>query len=588
MKKIKPMIVFLFWFIIFGLLSCSDKNPTAGNGTGTEAGNAIVSGFVCNNDRTPAVGATIRFVPVNYDPSATPRTAPAIDSVVTDNKGAFGLNTLKPGDYNLLAVSSNSSEQAFSDSIHITGDVIKLDTVSLNLPGSIRGVIKDDPKSVLMFAFGTFILLNNSGIDTNGYFVISNLAAGTYRMQFLSVLDKYLRLDTFLTVQAGNDFPLVDTIVLPLAIQVPKNIQTTYDTLHQIARITWSGVDTSLVKGYNIYRKNVDSNSVFAPINKTFLNDTVFVDSQLAPGTHYEYHVNALNPSGVEGTPSTVASVFVANAYVVIDSITLPFKARKIVVSEGGVLYAAGLDSIVIINGETKAVIGKFKSNDTIPVHIVDFAISEDGALFVVTDNGSEYHLYQCSARGIALKQWAIKNYFFMINEIGQIGVSRQGTFIMDKSRTIVYRYFPDQDSVSRIMSIYDYEYMVMGGREFNGFSVSDSGVVLGIACDSAGRSFTRLSIYYGISYRPETLFCFDRIGEIPPRITYIDASLAAVSNGVLWIQLQKNAALIRSGLLQGGLCGFGGRSLDRIYACEFDGSRVFVFGLQIKIPEVK
>ncbi len=574
--------VCLFVLVWFG---CG-KSPTNVAGAGSGEGNALVMGYIINDNNTPAIGAKVRFVPVNLDPRSLNGNA-TIDSVITDKAGKYGTNDLQPGTYNLLAENSNSSKFSYHASIIITGDSLNIGYDTLKPPGSIKGYFKlqpgEDARNIIILLPGTYL---STGGNSDNSFLLDNLAEGRYHVRFMYVNGPYAVLDTTLSIISGVPQVLSDSITLPFSIPFPKQVSVSYDTLHQIVHINWSACDTTYVKGYNISRKNVDSNSIFTQINKTYLTDTFFVDSLVAPGTHYEYHVTSINKSNIEGTLSESVAVYIANAYVIIDSIPLSFKARRLIINNSNILYVAGLDTVVIINGETKSVIGGFKlRSDTMPENIVDFTLSKDSSLLVVTHISGEYHFYQCDSIGKVLKQWALKNYILEINGIWQIDVSYQGIFIMEGGRRCVYLYSPDQGNMMQVWSINDYEYIIMGGRYFDGFSVLNSGVVIGVACNLPGRSITRLNSYYNIMYPAFTLFDFDRDGEIPSRVTDINGVLAVVNNGILRLQPQQSTAIIRSGFLPGGLSGFGGNSLDRVYACGFDGSMVFVYGLQTRIP---
>jgi hypothetical protein len=91
--------------------------------------------------------------------------------------------------------------------------------------------------------------------------------------------------------------------------------------LKQIVTVMWDKADTALVKGYNVYRRNVDSNTVPVRINASPVTDTFFRDSTGVHGATYEYTVAAVNKSATEGTKSAAMSVKVVGAFALIDSV---------------------------------------------------------------------------------------------------------------------------------------------------------------------------------------------------------------------------------------------------------------------------
>jgi hypothetical protein len=81
----------------------------------------------------------------------------------------------------------------------------------------------------------------------------------------------------------------------------PNNVQCAYDTLLRRVKLSWSIPDTTLVKSFNIFRKNLDqSNQGFSQINDAALVDTVFIDSTCRQNKTYEYRIASIVDSRAE------------------------------------------------------------------------------------------------------------------------------------------------------------------------------------------------------------------------------------------------------------------------------------------------
>ncbi len=125
-------------------------------------------------------------------------------------------------------------------------------------------------------------------------------------------------------VEEGKKSP-GDTVQTVRYAITPKNLTLAYDTLRQTIRLHWSDPDTSLVTGYNIYRRNAGRSEAFwTPYNNSPITDTTFIDSTFplcpkcgfaasdsagAAPPLYEYCVGAIIKNIREGTRSEGRSV---------------------------------------------------------------------------------------------------------------------------------------------------------------------------------------------------------------------------------------------------------------------------------------
>lgn len=311
--KIFVQMILVVSSLLIALITCS-KDRVAGGDT-SETGNAMIKGKIFNVTGHPVKGAKIRLVPVEFDPHGLHKTlAAAPESTVTDDSGKYSIDTLPAGIYNVLSDSGNNL--AYTDSIIVVPDTSTTVDDTIKAPGSLTGVIKmqagDDARTCFIIVLGTYTFTapNNAAGD----FALANMAGGRYTVRILSTLDKYLPLDTSLSITAGLDSTLLDSIVLPLKIPMPTGFKISYDTLKQIVTLSWDRMDPAKVKGYNVYRKRTDSAEVL--MNQANpITDTFYVDSTGIQDSTYEYVVAAVSPANMEGTKSTVVGVKIVAAF---------------------------------------------------------------------------------------------------------------------------------------------------------------------------------------------------------------------------------------------------------------------------------
>ena len=300
---------------ILFIAKCTDS-PTEGPGPQNPK---KITGVLFNEDGSKAVNAKVLAIPSEYNPGSEPM-AYKIDSAITDNNGEYSFDSLPAGYYNILGYLNDLS--SYNDSNYVPGDTttnISPDTI--RCPGSLHGVIKlqsgDNAKTIVVLVFGTYTWTIPS--DTIGNFELTNMPEGTYHVRFLTTLDDYDPFDVNLTMKAGIDDTLSDTSYMPFhGIPIPTGLTLSYDTLMQIVTLTWNQADTSLVKGYNVYRRHSDSD--FVKINPAPTPDTVYLDSTAIEGQSYDYKIRAVDKNDEEGKLSKAVHVDVVSAFALIDS----------------------------------------------------------------------------------------------------------------------------------------------------------------------------------------------------------------------------------------------------------------------------
>lgn len=304
----------------FLLLACS-LNDGRITDTTTETTNTKI-GMLFNSDGSPAENAKVMFITVDHNPISYIRENLAIaDSAVTDSNGNYSIDFLPEGYYNILG--EGESGLSYNDSVYISDDNTN-DTISdtLKAPGTLRGVVRlqpgDNSMTVLVLVMGTYVW--TAPIDSIGNFALENMAEGTYNVRFFPALDTYDPLNISLSIISEVDSMLPDTIRLNFTgIPIPTGLTVNYDTLTQIVTLSWDKADTTLVKGYNIYRKHSDS--AFVKINITTVIDTVYIDSNAQQNQTYDYRLKAVDMNDDEGEKySESVSIEITTPFELLDS----------------------------------------------------------------------------------------------------------------------------------------------------------------------------------------------------------------------------------------------------------------------------
>ena len=141
-------------------------------------------------------------------------------------------------------------------------------------------------------------------MDTSGVFIFENLAESNYNLRIIPYLDDYDVMDKFDISVTSED--TIDLGLLELqfnGIPTPKNLIADYDTLSNNVKLTWNTEDSSLVKGYRIYRK-IGTSGNYSYVSDSIIIDTFFIDdlsNGLEKGEKYQYNVRALDKNENEG-----------------------------------------------------------------------------------------------------------------------------------------------------------------------------------------------------------------------------------------------------------------------------------------------
>ena len=154
-------------------------------------------------------------------------------------------------------------------------------------------------------------------VRADGSFIFTGLPPGKYDLRFVIAVDGYAALDSANIEVAAAETTVINGVVLPYAgIPVPRNLSMKYDTVQQKVTLSWTETDTSLIKGYTVFRRNVDSNTVFTDLpGGGIITGTVFRDISGLQDFTYEYRVAAIGKDGTTGPKGNGVTVRIASFF---------------------------------------------------------------------------------------------------------------------------------------------------------------------------------------------------------------------------------------------------------------------------------
>lgn len=333
--KIKFILGTALSCIFAFFVSCTNTDTMAGNGT--RIGNPTIVGMIYGPDgKTPASNVHVYLRKKSSLPEIGLKKLRTDLALVTTNaRGEFEIDSVEAGTY-VIECSDNSENLALYDSVVVESpdSVINLPADTLKPAGAISGTIVlpdgGDFGRVYVLVFG---VQRFSIVDSNGHFNLEDLAEGTYDLRIISSLIHYESFDTAKITVVSGDTTNLSIEMLYNGISVVKNVAIKhYDTLCKVVTLSWDKIESDLVHGYNVYRKekyvfssplinglkNVEyqaSNVPFAKVNKYTLKDTVFCDSNTIQNQVYTYFVTAVGVDTLQSSPSSEVSVTIATPF---------------------------------------------------------------------------------------------------------------------------------------------------------------------------------------------------------------------------------------------------------------------------------
>lgn len=355
LKNRTPFILPLYFFSSLFLLCSQTSINQARNSTQT--GNGMIVGVIFNKDGSFAKNANVSLRKRSSlaDTSGTMlKKIVAIDTAttITNDSGKFVIDSIDTGTYVILST-DGTNNIALNDSVYVRckDSMIIVPNDTLKPAGAIKGIIKlaerGDVRKVFVLAFGVDRFAK---VNTDGSFKMSALAEGKYSLRFISSLDNYGVLDLENISVQSSDTTNLDTINLPFTgIPTPKGIKVSYDTLKQIVSLAWNKLDSSIVHSFNIYKRNIDSNTVLQRLNSNPIVDTIFLDSNGSQDQTYEYMIAAVDKNATEGTKRLAGQIKLIGA----------FKVQDTLASTSGTVGTFAFDSkgsIYLTNTTTKEI----------------------------------------------------------------------------------------------------------------------------------------------------------------------------------------------------------------------------------------
>jgi hypothetical protein len=316
---------------IFAVLVSCTNNSDIIAGNGTRIGNPTITGMIYRPDgKTPASNAQVYLRKKSSLPDiGLKKLRTDVALVTTNTSGEFEIDSVEAGTY-VIECSDNSENLALYDSVIVENPdtVVNLPADTLKPAGAIKGTIVlpegGDFGRVYVLVFG---VQRFAIVDSNGHFNLENLAEGTYNLRIISSLIHYESLDTTNVPVASEDTTDLTIEMLYNGLSVVKNFAVkNYDTLSRVVTLSWDKIESDLVHGYNVYRKekyefsyplmngikNVEyqlANTPFAKVNQSVLKDTVFCDSNRSQNQVYTYFVTAVGVDTLESSASNEVSV---------------------------------------------------------------------------------------------------------------------------------------------------------------------------------------------------------------------------------------------------------------------------------------
>ena len=211
----------LLCFAILLLCSACSKGPDIA-GSGSESSNALTGTALVNQNPqgaslyTPSAGASIYLYSIKtdlLDSGKVDYTWTLKDSTLSDSKGDFRIDSMKPGYYSLIFQCSN--KKGFSGYFNYTADdtLLQLGYVELKNTQNIQGKIRDTTKQPGVKRW-VLDLVGTPYIDTvelDGRFNFTDVPIGYYNFKIgASIQDTGYTIPYFTLVTNLNALTVVD------------------------------------------------------------------------------------------------------------------------------------------------------------------------------------------------------------------------------------------------------------------------------------------------------------------------------------------------------------------------------------------
>lgn len=302
----------LFLLLCSLLLACSESGGT--NDETTIRSSAIVYE---PDGKTPADSVTVKI----FDADAVDGKYVSIQTTSSD--GRYYPGGLPAGRY--IIWFQKDSLVTYQNPLIISLNDTTLHDDTLAYPSTVSGIVgvqpQDDPRSVTIQVVGLDKYFNNT--DSEGRFIMKNMAAGTYTLLLRSTEPHYTPTTVEVSIEPGAMVVLKDTLRLTYTgIPVVSGLQIVYDTVVGIAGLSWNNTNYRGFEHFCIFRDFYDSaNYSTSPIAASV--DTVYYDTifnrRLSSGMfsridscnyHFRYRIAIRNNVSVIGPIYKYADVW--------------------------------------------------------------------------------------------------------------------------------------------------------------------------------------------------------------------------------------------------------------------------------------
>lgn len=428
---------------------------------------------------TPAQSATV-FVRRRDTAQVKDTSGDSTMTLVTDKNGVFQVASLETGMYSVEAI--KESEKAFSDSVLIWDEKATVHVIDTLKPtGTVRGVIGlsegGDPRRILVFVFGPGKITSP---DSNGVFMLEDLAESEYDLRIMPLLDDYEVRDTLNIPVWSQKTTDLDTLYLNYTgIPPVKGLSARADTLEQTVELRWNRAEDSTVTGYNVYRRRSDDNAAAHILVGKTLTDTFFTDTVETPGI-YEYRITALDSDSNEGILSDGVQIESVSPFTKIDSLNNPVLSGQIHDFE---MMEDGRTVIVDLKNHTAAIL----SPDGDVSGMIDETRTFSYPVAVAVDDSSNIYILEMlgdglvqkfSPQGIFIRAWTVGTY------CSDLDVSSHKLFVLHPEKLIVID--TRDDSVSETILPFNDAFKIASSDSNLFLTTQTSGLIA--AVDSSGQ----------------------------------------------------------------------------------------------------
>lgn len=212
MKTIIKYISILI-YLFLSLMGCSS---TEVSGTGSQAGNGIVTATIVYNDSTVAGGAEVYIRNANFLKDTSDSQTENY-SVLVDSYGKLNVSMDTDNDY-ILEIRDNSgySVLVICSTAAYTSDTLNFDTLYMERVSEFYGTVdvsnipKDVPVYVQVYGMNKI-----EKVDSLGKFQFKDMPHGTYNLKILPYHPDYLAVDSQKVALGADDSIEAGTFLLP-------------------------------------------------------------------------------------------------------------------------------------------------------------------------------------------------------------------------------------------------------------------------------------------------------------------------------------------------------------------------------------